>query len=91
MAKDIGKHFRQTPIETTRKILARKHSGSVQIDISTFLPTDIGRKEKVLQTEIDRKEEVLQIDRKLKKQNIELQISRSATDISSRNLADNFE
>ena len=24
MAKDVGKHFRQTPIELTRKILARK-------------------------------------------------------------------
>ena len=47
MAKDVGKHFRQTPIELTRKILARKHASLVQIDISRFLITDIGRKRQV--------------------------------------------
>ena len=44
MAKDVGKHFRQTPIELTRKILARKYASSIQIDIRRFLLTDIGRK-----------------------------------------------
>ena len=47
LAKDVGKHFRQTPIELTRKILARRHASSVQIDISRFLITDIGRKRQV--------------------------------------------
>ena len=46
MAKDVGKHFRQTPIDLTRKILARKHASSVQIDISRFLLTDVGRKKR---------------------------------------------
>ena len=53
MAKDVGKHFRQTPIELTRKILARKQASSVQRDISRFLLTDFGRKETV-RTSLDR-------------------------------------
>ena len=53
MAKDVGKHFRQTPIELTRKILARKHASSVQIDISRFLITDIGRKRQVRTSSTD--------------------------------------
>ena len=44
MAKDIGKHFKQTPIELTRKILARRHASPIQVDISRFLITGIGRK-----------------------------------------------
>ena len=45
--KDIGliqEDIKQTPIGLTRKILARRHASSVQIDISRFLITDIGRK-----------------------------------------------
>ena len=39
----MGNTSRQTPIELTRKILARKHASSVQRDISRFLITDIGK------------------------------------------------
>ena len=47
LATDVGKHFGQTLIELTRKILARRHASSIQIDISRFLTTDIGRKRQV--------------------------------------------
>ena len=39
LATDVGKHFGQTLIELTRKILARRHTSSIQVDISRFLTT----------------------------------------------------
>ena len=47
MAKDVRKHFRQTPIEFTKKTLARRQVNSVQTDISRVLIIDIGRKRQV--------------------------------------------
>ena len=44
LARDIGKRLKQTPIELTRKILARRHASSIQVDISRFLTTNIERK-----------------------------------------------
>ena len=45
-AKDVGKHFRQTPIEITRKILARQHLGSVQTDINELFKKTLTEKER---------------------------------------------
>ena len=44
LATDVGKHFGQTLIELSRKILVRRHASSIQIDISRSLTTDISRK-----------------------------------------------
>ena len=43
LATDVGKHFGQTLIELTRKILARKNASSIQIDIIRFQTADIER------------------------------------------------
>ena len=46
MAKDVGKHFRQTQIKINRKILAGRHVSSVQTDISRLRLTDLAEKKR---------------------------------------------
>ena len=82
MAKDIGKHFKQTPIELTRKILARRHASSIQVDISRFLTTNIDRKKTDAgKLDIglilgDIKQTLIEITRNIGKKTLELSLDR---------------
>ena len=43
LAKDVGKHFKQTSIELTKRHWQSRHASSVQTEISRFFITDTGR------------------------------------------------